>query len=39
MATKENDVFYLKLQWIASKDELERSKLAAKIRQMLAEQK
>ena len=39
MATKEKDVFYLKLQWISSKDELERSKLAAKIRQSLSEQK
>jgi hypothetical protein len=37
MATKERDVFYLKLQWISSKDELERSKLAAKIKQMLSE--
>jgi hypothetical protein len=39
MASKENDVFYLKLQWISSKDEAERAKLAAKIRQLLSEKK
>jgi len=39
MVTKEKDVFYLKLQWISSKDESERSKLAAKIKQALTEQK
>jgi len=39
MASKENDVFYLKLQWISCKDELERKKLAEKIRQLLSEKK
>jgi hypothetical protein len=39
MASKENDVFYLKLQWISCKDEAERAKLAAKIRQLLSEKK
>ncbi|MGA2462493.1 MAG: hypothetical protein ABSF82_13835 [Candidatus Bathyarchaeia archaeon] len=31
------DVFYLKLQWISSKDEDEKKKLAEKIKQELAE--
>ena len=39
MASKENDVFYLKLRWISSKDEAERSRLATKIRELLSEQK
>jgi hypothetical protein len=39
MATKDKDVFYLKLQWISSKDEAERAKLASRIRQTLSEQK
>ncbi len=38
MPSKENDIFYLKLQWISAKDENERKKLADKIRQMLTEQ-
>ena len=37
MASKERDVFYLKLQWISSKDEDEKKKLAEKIKQKLAE--
>jgi type I restriction-modification system DNA methylase subunit len=37
MSSKENDIFYLKLQWISAKDEAERKKLADKIRQLLAE--
>jgi len=36
MASKEKDVFYLKLQWISCKDEAERKKLAEKIRQLLS---
>jgi hypothetical protein len=39
MASKENDVFYLKLQWISAKDETERKKLSEKIRQVLSQQK
>ncbi|HMK82912.1 MAG TPA: hypothetical protein VK503_04280 [Candidatus Bathyarchaeia archaeon] len=39
MASKENDVFYLKLQWISCKDEAERTKLANKIRQVLSGKK
>ena len=37
MASKEKDVFYLKLQWISSKDEDEKKKLAERIKQELAE--
>lgn len=37
MSSKEKDVFYLKLQWISTKDEAERKKLAEKIKQALAE--
>lgn len=37
MASKEKDVFYLKLQWISAKDEAEKKKLAEQIRQLLAE--
>jgi len=37
MPTKENDVFYLKLQWISAKDEAERQKLAEKIKRALAQ--
>jgi len=37
MASKEKDVFYLKLQWISAKDEAEKKKLAEQIRQVLAE--
>ena len=37
MSSKENDVFYLKLQWISAKDEAERKKLAEKIKQVLSE--
>jgi hypothetical protein len=36
MASKEKDVFYLKLQWISSKDEAEKKKLAEQIKQALA---
>jgi hypothetical protein len=39
MASKENDVFYLKLQWISCKDEAERKKLTEKILQVLSEKK
>jgi hypothetical protein len=35
MASKEKDVFYLKLQWISAKDEAEKKALAEKIRQAL----
>lgn len=37
MPSKEKDVFYLKLQWISTKDEAERKKLSEKIRQILSE--
>jgi hypothetical protein len=37
MASKEKDVFYLKLQWISSKDEAEKKKLAEQIGKVLAE--
>jgi hypothetical protein len=37
MPSKENDVFYLKLQWMSSKDEAERKRLAEKIKQLLSE--
>jgi hypothetical protein len=36
MPSKEQDVFYLKLQWISAKDEAEKEKLAQKIRQVLS---
>lgn len=36
MTSKEKDVFYLKLQWISTKDEAERKELAEKIRQALS---
>jgi hypothetical protein len=39
MASKEKDVFYLKLQWISAKDEAEKQKLAEKIRQALSREK
>jgi hypothetical protein len=39
MASKEKDVFYLKLQWISAKDEAEKEKLAEKIRQVLSREK
>ena len=38
MASKEKDVFYLKLQWISAKDEAEKKKVAEKIKQILAEE-
>jgi hypothetical protein len=38
MPSKDKDIFYLKLQWIACKDEAEKKKLAEKIRQALSEQ-
>ncbi len=37
MSSKDKDVFYLKLQWISSKDEAERKKLAEQIQKLLAE--
>jgi hypothetical protein len=37
MASKEKDVFYLKLQWISAKDEVEKKKVAEKIKQALSE--
>jgi len=37
MPSKDKDVFYLKLQWIASKDEIEKKQLAEKIRQALSQ--
>ncbi len=37
MPSKDEDIFYLKLQWISSKDEAERKKLADKISQLLTE--
>jgi len=36
---KENAVFYLKLQWIAAKDDAERESLGKRIRQLLAASK
>jgi len=39
MPSKDNDVFYLKLQWISAKDEAERKKLADQIRQLLSQGK
>jgi len=36
MGAKEKDVFYLKLQWISSKNETERKELAEKIKQSLS---
>jgi len=37
MPSKDQDIFYLKLQWISAKDEAERKNLAEKIRQRLTE--
>jgi hypothetical protein len=37
MPSTDKDIFYLKLQWISSKDETERKKLAEQIRQLLSE--
>jgi len=37
MPPEENNVFYLKLQWIACKDENEKKRLAEKIRQVLSQ--
>jgi hypothetical protein len=37
MPSEKNDVFYLKLQWIACKNENERKSLAEKIRQALSQ--
>jgi hypothetical protein len=39
MASKEKDIFYLKLQWISAKDEAEKKKLAEKIREALSRKK
>jgi len=39
MPSKDNDVFYLKLQWISAKDEAERKKLAEQIKQLLSQGK
>jgi len=33
---KENSIFYLKLQWIAAKDDAERKALGDRIRRLLA---
>jgi hypothetical protein len=38
MASKEKDVFYLKLQWMSAKDAAERKDLADKIKQTLYNQ-
>jgi hypothetical protein len=35
MASKEKDVFYLKLQWMSAKDAAEKRELADKIKQAL----
>jgi hypothetical protein len=35
---KEESIFYLKLQWIAAKDEVERKTLGEKIQRLLADQ-
>jgi hypothetical protein len=37
MLPKENDIFYLKLQWISAKDEAERKSIGDKIQQLIAE--
>jgi hypothetical protein len=37
MPSKDNDIFYLKLQWISAKDDAERKALGEKIRQLLAD--
>ena len=41
MPTNEKDtsVFYLKLQWIAAKDDAERKNLAERIRRLLTDEK
>jgi uncharacterized membrane protein (DUF2068 family) len=39
MPSNENNVFYLKLQWMSCKDEEERKEIAEKIRQALAQSK
>jgi hypothetical protein len=36
MPSKDQDVFYLKLQWISSKDEAERKRISDKIRELLS---
>ena len=38
MASKEKDVFYLKLQWMSAKDAAERKELADKIKETLYSQ-
>lgn len=38
MPSKDENISYLKLQWISAKDEAERKKLADKIRQLLSEE-
>jgi hypothetical protein len=38
MASKEKDVFYLKLQWMSAKDAAQRKELADKIKQTLYSQ-
>jgi hypothetical protein len=35
---KETSIFYLKLQWVSTKDEAERKTLGEKIRQLLLDQ-
>jgi hypothetical protein len=37
MPVKDNDVSYLKLQWIACQDENEKKRLAEKIKQVLSQ--
>lgn len=37
MPSKDNDIFYLKLQWISAKDDAERKTLGEKIRQLLTD--
>lgn len=39
MPSEKDEVFYLKLQWIACKDEREKQSLAEKIRQALSQSK
>jgi hypothetical protein len=36
MPSKDKDVFYLKLQWMSSKDEAERKRFGEEIKQLLA---
>jgi len=38
MPSKDKNIFYLKLQWISTKDDAERKKLAQQIQQLLSQQ-